>query len=958
MEDPDGAKKSLQKELTLSNNKEENLILKLSHLKELLLRPASLDEKLKLITDKIVSIFGADFARIWLIKKADLCDNGCLHADVTEGPHLCTNRKSCLHLVVSSGRYTHTDGYHQRVPMGSYKIGRIASGKDFKFVTNDVCNDPRVHDHEWARKLGLVSFSGFKLTSDDGKPIGVLALFSKQPMEHYFELILEDLANTTSQVILAGNIEKSLRKSEEKYYNLFENAQVAMYRATGDGSLLLDVNQKFADLFGYSKEDMLKNPETIRFLDLELRDKMKKELKEKGVITNFEIPIIAKNGEVKTVLASMKLYPEDWYLEGTAIDITKRRRMEKKLIESENKYKTLAESSTDSIYVFDKNLNYNYLNHQALTMVDKKPDEIIGKGIEEVFPPDVSERMKKSVLNVFKSGESFSIEGKYILPVGVQWLNTSLIPIKDSDGNINFVLGISRDVTEYKLFENELKEREEHLRFLTDNMIDVIAQVNAEGILTYASPSLKLLSGFEPIEVIGKGTPDIVHPDDQKMVINLMNKAIKAKKPVTLQYRSLKSDGSFVWAESTAKPVYDALGNFKSLVFSTRDISQRKKAELALIESEKTLNALINAITEPEFMLDIDGKILFANDSLAKRFNRKREELIGANAYELIPGDLGRERNEKISKVFESGESMVFADVRNGVYFDNHIYPIKDDDGRVSRVAVFSIDVTHRKIAEEQIKLQNRILEGINTILERSIQAETEDELAKNALEVCEGITESKFGFILELNENGKLDALAISDPGWDECVMEDAVIMLKDMEQHGVHGKASKDDVPVLTNDPSNHEDSVGTPPGHPAINSFLGTPLKQGNRVIGSIGVANKVSGYNLEDQTVLEKLSGAISESLMRKRAENSLKAALGEKELLLREIHHRVKNNLMVISSLLNLQSRYLKDKEAIGVFKESQNRARSMALIHERLYRSTDMKNINFGDYISNIAHDL
>jgi two-component sensor histidine kinase/CheY-like chemotaxis protein len=79
---------------------------------------------------------------------------------------------------------------------------------------------------------------------------------------------------------------------------------------------------------------------------------------------------------------------------------------------------------------------------------------------------------------------------------------------------------------------------------------------------------------------------------------------------------------------------------------------------------------------------------------------------------------------------------------------------------------------------------------------------------------------------------------------------------------------------------------------------------------------------------------------------------------EKELLLKEIYHRVKNNLMVISSLLNLQSRYIKDKKTLDVFRESQNRAKSMALIHERLYRSDDLKRINFGEYIRTLVIDL
>ena len=91
---------------------------------------------------------------------------------------------------------------------------------------------------------------------------------------------------------------------------------------------------------------------------------------------------------------------------------------------------------------------------------------------------------------------------------------------------------------------------------------------------------------------------------------------------------------------------------------------------------------------------------------------------------------------------------------------------------------------------------------------------------------------------------------------------------------------------------------------------------------------------------------------------KRKNAELLKLLDEKEMMVKEIHHRVKNNLMIISSLLNLQSSYIKDKASKDIFKESQNRARSMALIHERLYQSTDLKRIDFGDYITSLATEL
>jgi PAS domain S-box-containing protein len=113
-----------------------------------------------------------------------------------------------------------------------------------------------------------------------------------------------------------------------------------------------------------------------------------------------------------------------------------------------------------------------------------------------------------------------------------------------------------------------------------------------------------------------------------------------------------------------------------------------------------------------------------------------------------------------------------------------------------------------------------------------------------------------------------------------------------------------------------------------------------------------------YLLNSQNQPIGVEGSLRDITDRKKMELELRKSLEEKEMLVKEIHHRVKNNLMVISSLLNLQSRYIKDKKALSMFKESQNRAKSMALIHERLYRSTDLKSIDFGDYLRTLATDL
>jgi len=195
----------------------EDRISRLSGLKADLLSHGNLDEKLRRITDGVIHIFDADFCRIWITRPGDLCDSGCFHAKVTEGHHVCRHREGCLHLMASSGRYTHIDGEHRRVPFGCYKIGSIASAEAFKFVTNDVMHDPRVHDHDWAGKLGLVSFAGYQLLSAKETPIGVMALFSKLAISSEEDALLEDLANTTAHVIQMTKADEALRQSEEKF---------------------------------------------------------------------------------------------------------------------------------------------------------------------------------------------------------------------------------------------------------------------------------------------------------------------------------------------------------------------------------------------------------------------------------------------------------------------------------------------------------------------------------------------------------------------------------------------------------------------------------------------------------------------------------------------------------------------------------------------------------------------
>ena len=204
----------------------------ISRLQQSLLAAAPLDVKLKVVTDGIIQFFDADFCRIWLIRPGDLCERDCVYAEMRDGLRVCLNRDLCLHLLASSGRYTHTDGKdHRRVPFGCYKLGRIASGQEHKLLTNNVANDPLVSDREWARELGLVSFAGYQIKVAGMETMGVLALYAKHPISAAEDAMLDGLSTAVAFVVRQAAAEDGLHGALEKLEQTNVQLEASIERA-------------------------------------------------------------------------------------------------------------------------------------------------------------------------------------------------------------------------------------------------------------------------------------------------------------------------------------------------------------------------------------------------------------------------------------------------------------------------------------------------------------------------------------------------------------------------------------------------------------------------------------------------------------------------------------------------------------------------------------------------------
>ncbi|PKL73721.1 MAG: hypothetical protein CVV29_02005 [Methanobacteriales archaeon HGW-Methanobacteriales-2] len=128
--------------------------------------------------------------------------------------------------------------------------------------------------------------------------------------------------------------EENLKKSEQKYHDLFDNARIGLFRSKADDNTLIDVNRKITELSGFTKEELLSNVSIIKFLYHEELEKLTKKLGKKGRVEEHEISIITKKGKIKTALVSLKLYPDEGYIEGTASDVTKQKKLEKQLKKS------------------------------------------------------------------------------------------------------------------------------------------------------------------------------------------------------------------------------------------------------------------------------------------------------------------------------------------------------------------------------------------------------------------------------------------------------------------------------------------------------------------------------------------------------------------------------------------------------------------------------------------------
>ncbi len=381
--------------------------------------------------------------------------------------------------------------------------------------------------------------------------------------------------------------------------------------------------------------------------------------------------------------------------------------------------------------------------------------------------------------------------------------------------------------------------------------------------------------------------------------------------------------------------------------------------------SEASYREIFELATDMIVIQDIrTGEILDVNAETSRATGYSREELIrmGVAGFSPTGEEFAPEKAMMHAQRAASGKPQLF----EWAYVDKagRQHPTEVHLKRVllnnePRLLGIVRDISERRRVEELALKRSATMESINRLLRDILDSETEEEASRKALAQAQRLTDSEFGFIAELNQAGRLDTIAISDTGWEACQVPSGQLLLAgDLEVRGIRGLVIQQGRALRFNDPRSHEAWIEPPKGHPPLQAFLGVPLWLGERILGMIGLANKPGGYDQQDVEAIAALSASFTEALMRKRAELSLRDSLAEKEVLLSEVHHRVKNNLQVITSLLNLQARRAESEGMRELLRESRNRVLSMALTHEQLYRSQDLARVDFRRYLRELCSGL
>ena len=454
---------------------------------------------------------------------------------------------------------------------------------------------------ESAKRFGFKSLVSIPVIAEQ-RVIGALTVVSSKRSEISQDDcdVLSATGKELGSAIMRMRAEAALLESEAQYRTLVETTGTGFVILDAEGRVV-DANPEYVRLAGHAVLDEIKGRPVVEWTAAPEQEKNARAIREcleKGYIRNFEIDYTDASGRIMPVELNATAVTSEGTVRIVTLvrDISGRRKAEAALRRSESLYGTLADEAEDLIYIINRDDTVGYVNRYAAKMIGRRKEEIIGRPRTALFPGPEGERQYQSLRRVFESGVPLHIESRIPMPSGETWQNTHLIPLKDPEGTITAILGISRDVTGMKETEEALRRSEGQYRSIVDNMQDMFYRTDLDGKLTMVSPAGAKMAGYgSPEEMIGLDVAHELYADPQqrkRFLLILSKQGSVTGYPVVLQART----GRQYHVTVNAHYCYNAQGTMTGIEGLIHDVTDLWQAEAALKEANRKLN-LLNSIT-------------------------------------------------------------------------------------------------------------------------------------------------------------------------------------------------------------------------------------------------------------------------------------------------------------------------------------------------------------------------
>ena len=764
------------------------------------------------------------------------------------------------------------------------------------------------------------------------------------------------------------------------------------------------INAKPKDMLGLKLSDVM--PDTEENRDY-LRAFIHNGYKLSGGISH-EIDKIGKekyfsNSLVGTIKNGKLI--EAW---GTQTDITKRKRVEEDLKKNEQFLNSILESVQDGVSVLNPDMTIRHVNG-IMNKWYKENLPLEGKKCYKVYHNADKPCDPCPTLRCLKSGKTEWNVVQGLQGSSVEWIELFSYPIKDPNSDkITGVVEFVRDITQSKRVKEKYISQLKNLINLGMNMR---MELKLENMLQNICDLIVKSLGWQQVTLsirdyeAGTSRPVAMSGYDKKIVenafskppvsFNLLNKFLKDKYKISRSYyidhtnwKMIKEYPAFIITPLKGpKPggwdkrdflLIPITGKKNILGFISPDnpVNGKRPTEEAIqaleifadhaevaIENAKLYKELKYsenrfqdiALNSGDWIWETDekGRYTYSSPIVKQVLGYEYKEMLGKYFYDFFPPDERDKMKKAALNTFTKKKSFhnfinrnIHKDGRE-VILETSGIPIIAANGELIGYRGVDRNITERKKAEELQATIYNISNAVNTAKDLNEFFETlHTQLSKI-------INTTNFYLALYNKESDTISLPYHIDKKDRFTSFPAGRTLTSYVIRKGKSLLATEKDCDDLVK--AGEIDLVGTP-----SKIWLGVPLKIENEVIGLVGVQNYTEEtiYDEEDMKILEFVSDQTALAIDRMKKSEQINKDLEEKKVMLMEIHHRVKNNMQVISSMLKLQSRYIRDDHDLKLFNNSCHRVKSMSLIHEKLYQSKDLTSIDFADYAKSLTIHL